>query len=225
VQGAALININRAILAATKLQTTDLSCRRGDTVYTSGAPAHSVYVVKKGALYRFRLLPEGQRLILQFLFRGDGFGYEKGPNHRNSVRALANTQLSVAGRKALLAASAADARSSNLLLAAPARAAVLAEEQSIIRRTMNATERAALFLLEMNDRLSRNGKIDLPMTQRHISGYLGLTPETISRLMKEFKRSKIIRFRDNRPRQIVIHDKKRLAMLASDASDFRWWET
>ena len=90
---------------------------------------------------------------------------------------------------------------------------------------MNATERAALFLLEMNDRLSRNGKIDLPMTQRHISDYLGLTPETISRVMKEFKRAKIIRFRDNRSRQIVIHDKKRLAMLASDASDFRWWET
>jgi hypothetical protein len=43
--------------------------------------------------------------------------------------------------------------------------------------------------------------------------------------MKEFKRAKIIRFRDNRSRQIVIHDKKRLEMLASDASDFRWWVT
>src|SRR5689334_929465 len=85
--------------------------------WSPSAETSSVCQVKKGALCRFRLFPEGQRLILQFLFRGDGFGYEIGPNHRDSVRALANTELSVAGRKALLAASAADARSSNLLFA------------------------------------------------------------------------------------------------------------
>jgi hypothetical protein len=53
-----LININRAILAAAKLQTTDLSCRRGDTVYTSGAPAHFVYVVKKGAVIAADAFPD-----------------------------------------------------------------------------------------------------------------------------------------------------------------------
>jgi len=80
---ALLISLDNAILVSANLQTTDLRYSAGDTVFERGAPAKFVYVVSRGALRRFRPLPRGRRSIRQFLFAGDGFGYEPG-NHRGS---------------------------------------------------------------------------------------------------------------------------------------------
>ena len=180
---------------------------------------------KKGALRRVKLLPGSRRLILQFLFRGDGFGYGLGRLHRDTVQALTSTELVVASRKALMSAATSDARLSKFLFEAAARALNVAEEQTALMRSGIATERTALFLLEMNARLStRDGRVDLPMTRRDISDYLGLTIETVSRTMDEFHRAKIIQFQGQRQRRFVIRDKKRLQHLAADASDFEWWK-
>ena len=78
--------IDRAIFAAAKLHTVELSYDRGETVYEQGAVAQFVYVVDDGALYRFRLMPGDRRSVIQFLFPGDGFGYETGRRHRDTVR-------------------------------------------------------------------------------------------------------------------------------------------
>jgi CRP/FNR family transcriptional regulator len=64
-------------LLTAKLQNIPLRFRPGETVYERGAPANFIYIVTKGALYRYTVLPDGRRLILQFLFPGDVFGYEQ----------------------------------------------------------------------------------------------------------------------------------------------------
>ena len=46
--------------------------------------------------------------------------------------------------------------------------------QSVIIRGRTATERTALFLLEMNTRLAADNEIVLPMGRKDISDYLGL---------------------------------------------------
>jgi CRP-like cAMP-binding protein len=106
------MSIDPKILAAA-VQTTALTYSVDDTVYESGAPAQFVYVVKKGALRRVKLLPRSRRLILQFLLRGDGFGYGLGRLHRDTVQALTSTELVVASRKALMTAATSDARLSS----------------------------------------------------------------------------------------------------------------
>ena len=217
-----MICLDNAVLAAVDAKTTDLSYSVGDIVFERGGPAQFVYVVKRGALCRFRASPEGRRSILQFLFAGDGFGFETGRYHRDTVQALTGTEVLAAGRNALLAASTSP--SSNVLFDAAARAYVMSEEQAILLRGTTATERMALFLLEMNTRLSVRGQFDLPMRRTDISDHLGLTPETVSRAMNEFRRSKIIEFGDQAPRRIVIRDKTRLEQLASAPSEFEWWK-
>jgi CRP/FNR family transcriptional regulator, nitrogen fixation regulation protein len=211
-----LISLDNAILASANLQTTDLSYSAGDTVFERGAPAQFVYVISRGALCRFRPLPRGRRSILQFLFAGDGFGYEPGNHHRDTVQALTDTEVLATGRKGLVAATS-KSRCSEALFFAAARAFVIAEEQSVIVRVTTATERTALFLLEMNTRLAAHNEIVLPMGRKDISDYLGLTLETVSRVMNEFHRAKIIAIRDYTPRRITIRNKARLEKLASDA--------
>jgi CRP/FNR family transcriptional regulator, nitrogen fixation regulation protein len=212
---ALLISLDNAILASANLKTTDLSYRGGDTVFERGTPAQFVYVVSTGALRRFRPLPGGRRSTLQFLFAGDGFGYEPGSHHRDTVQALTDTEVLATGRKGLVAAS--KSRCSEALFFAAARAFVIAEEQSVIVRGRTATERTALFLLEMNTRLAADNEIVLPMGRKDISDYLGLSLETVSRVMNKFHRAKIIEIRDYTPRRITICNKARLEKLASDA--------
>jgi CRP/FNR family nitrogen fixation transcriptional regulator len=217
-----LISIDKAILAAANLQTTHLRYGAGDTIFERGAPAPFVYVVRKGALSRFRSLPGGRRTILQFVFAGDGFGYEPYGYHRDTVQALTNVELLAAESKGLTTAPKAGC--SKALFAAAAWALVVAEEQSVIVRGRTATERTALFLLEMNSRLSAKHQIVLPMGRKDISDYLGLTEETVSRAITEFRRAKIIEISHRAPKRIMIRDKARLEKLASDASDFEWWK-
>jgi CRP/FNR family nitrogen fixation transcriptional regulator len=221
---ALLISIDRVILAAAKLESANLSYERGNTVYERGASAQFIYAVNKGALRRVKPLGGGKQTVLQFLFPGDGFGYELGHRHRDTVQALINTEVVATRKKALLGVAASNVRFACLLFAAAAQAVVLAEEQSLLRG-LPAVERIALFLLEMDARLSkRDRQINLPMNRRDISDYLGLTVETISRIMNELQRTKIVKFQGERQRQIVIRDKKRLQRLASDALGFDWWK-
>jgi len=220
---APLINIDRTILGAAKLPTVELHYRRRETVYEQGALAQFVYLVDQGSLCRFRLMPGDRRSIRQFLFPGDGFGYEIGRHHRDTVQALTPIKVLAVARDALLAAATTDARLSNLLFSAAASAAEAADERADMMRVKNAAERIAQFLLEMEIRLSTRGVIDLPMSRSQIGDYFGVRIETVSRTFSAFQRENIIQYRDRKQQQMVIRDKQRLQQLASDASDFDYW--
>ena len=216
--------IDRTILAAAKLPTISLRFSPGETVYERGAQAQFVYVVVEGALCRFKMLPAGRRRILQFLFPGDGFGFEKGKQRDDTVTALTEAKVICLGKNTLLEAAKSDVRLSNLLFTAAARAAAVATEQSNALRGRKVTEQLALFLLEMDARLSKSGEIDLPMRRQHIADYFGLSMETVSRTFTAFQKARIIDFLDKPKlqRRIVIRDKRRLERFASDAADFSW---
>ena len=213
-----MINAGQKILSAANLKIIDLSYAPGETIYECGAVAQFAYAVDEGALFRSRLLPGGRRSIQQFLFAGDGFGYEVGRHHRDTVQALTHTKVLAAGREALLAAAAFNPKLSNLLISAAASRVLFAEENADILRVGTATEKVSQFLLGMEVRLSFGGEIDLPMHRQHIAAYLGLTLSTVSREFSALRQKKIIEFRDQWQRRIVIRDKPRLQQLALDKS-------
>ena len=214
--------INRTILAAAKLQTIELRFGPGESIYERGAPPQFVYAVDTGALFRMRLLTGDRRSILQFLFPDDGFGYETGRQHRDTVQALTNAKVLAAGREALLAAATSDRRLWNLLFTAATQTVAVAEDQAVLR-VRTASEQIAQFLLEMEVHLSIRGQIDLPMNRRYIADYVGLRLETVSRAFSALQREKIIQFQDVTQRRLVIRDKQRLQLLASGASEFDYW--
>ena len=49
-----------------------------------------------------------------------------------------------------------------------------------------------------------------------IADYVGLTQETVCRTLSAFQREEIIQFRDRAQRRLVIRDKQRLQLLASE---------
>ena len=213
-----MITIDRTILATAKLQTMELSYAKGETVYGRGSSAQLVYVVDEGALCRAKQLSRERKSILQFLLPNDGFGYEIGRLHRDTVRALTRAKILAVETKALLEATTGDAHLSSLLFTAATRAIAIAENEALALRDGTAAERIALFLLEMDTRLSTRGEIDLPMQKGHIAAYLGLSIETVARTLRAFRRQKIIDFR-RRSLRISIRDKQGLLKLAPGISE------
>jgi CRP/FNR family transcriptional regulator, nitrogen fixation regulation protein len=221
--GFTLIKLDRALLTAAKLETIELQYGPDETVYEHGARAQFVYVVDEGALVRLRLLSTSRSSTSEFLFPGEGFGFEIDRNHRDTVQTLKPSKLFAARKEDLLNAATTDRGLAKLLLSAAVGAVLVAEEQSHRLRTMAATEHIALFLIEMERRQSVSRKIDLPMTRYHLADYLGVTIETVSRVLNVLQEEGVIQCLDVRHRQIIIRDKRRLQRLASDASDFDYW--
>jgi CRP/FNR family transcriptional regulator len=72
-----------------------------------------------------------------------------------------------------------------------------AREQMLLLGRKTARERVASFLIGLSAREARlgtpSGHVQLPMTRTDIADYLGLTTETVSRVVTEFRRRGLIR--------------------------------
>ena len=78
------------------------------------------------------------------------------------------------------------------------------ENHMLLLGRKNSQERVAAFLLEMNGRVTGARCLALPMSRRDIADYLGITLETVSRALSDFKQKGYLRFVDTTQRQIVV---------------------
>jgi CRP/FNR family nitrogen fixation transcriptional regulator len=75
----------------------------------------------------------------------------------------------------------------------------------------NAQERIATFLLDMAERLSLSGEVELPMSRQDIADYLGLTIETVSRTLTQLERDGLISIPSSR--RIVFRNRAALDVM------------
>ena len=86
-----------------------------------------------------------------------------------------------------------------------------AHGRTLLLGRMTASERVAAFLLEMFERRDRRKALDLPMSRNDIADYLGLTIETVCRVLSGFRRNGIIAI--PMPYHIELRDRKVLEAL------------
>jgi CRP/FNR family nitrogen fixation transcriptional regulator len=77
---------------------------------------------------------------------------------------------------------------------------------------MTASERVAVFLLDMFERRDHAKVLDLPMSRNDIADYLGLTIETVCRILSALKRNGVISIPNSH--RIELIDREALAVLA-----------
>jgi CRP/FNR family nitrogen fixation transcriptional regulator len=90
------------------------------------------------------------------------------------------------------------------------------ENHMLLLGRKTSRERVAAFLLEMHLRSTAVGVLNLPMNRLDIADYLGLTLETVSRAMSEFRSKDILKFDDRTHRHIAVLDAEALAELADE---------
>lgn len=194
---------------------TTVTVERDRQIHGQGDDAESCYRVLRGCVRVVSLLEDGRRQVSEFLLPGDLLGFDVLDTHdfaaeavtdvvirrypRRMVEALAEKQLGLSRRLRDLAAV-------NLRLA-HARLLMLG------RKT--ASERLAGFLLEMSKRLGRDGAwMELPMSRTDMADHLGLTIETVCRLLAHLRREGTV---DVGRGSIRIADRVALQQMASEA--------
>lgn len=166
--------------------------QRGQTLFYEGDPADTVYRVVGGALRTSRLMPDGRRYVADFLFPGDFVGLSDGPTRSLTADALCDAILVRFSRRQFDATLDTDRRLGRMILTVLSGRLTSAHGRMLLLGRKTAPERVASFLLMMAERKGSD-RIDLPMTREDIADYLGLTIETISRTISQFKAKNIIR--------------------------------
>jgi CRP/FNR family nitrogen fixation transcriptional regulator len=202
------------VLAGHSVFCSEFTYRRGSEIFGEAEPADYSYEVLGGAVRSYRLLSDGRRQINAFHLPGDIFGVENGDAHRFTAEAIIETTARLTRRQSILneiahGKAAATANVLNLIT----RNLQHAESHMLLLGRKTSLEKVAAFLMEMDGRFTATGTIILPMSRRDIADYLGLTLETVSRVLSNLRDQGVITFMGQTQRQIVLLDRRKLAEL------------
>lgn len=178
---------------------TDPLCFHGAgcEIYAQGEKSGNLYRVEFGAVRIYRLLADGRRQISAFHLPGEIFGFEVNPTHHFFAEAICASGI----RTIRTAASSSD--HAGELLPMALQSLVRAQEHLLVLGRQNAAERIAAFLADLSERQGGLRQVDLPMSRMDIADYLGLTIETVSRVLTRLKQKGIINLPSLRRVEIV----------------------
>jgi CRP/FNR family transcriptional regulator len=166
------------------------------TLFEQGRDAPFVSNITSGALRLSKLLPDGRRQVVGFAMPGDFLGLTFQPTHLFTADALTPVKLCQFSRVGFSDLLDKKPRLMRALLTKAALELTLAQDQMVVLGRRTAEEKIASFLMGMRNRYARiNGAsvhVPLPMTRLDIGDYLGLTVETVSRMMTRMARERII---------------------------------
>ena len=163
----------------------------GEEIYGQDETAELICRLVKGSIRTSHLQVDGRRQIGDFYYPGDVFGVETRPEHQFSAEALTTCEVLVVKRTGSVAFE--PARVEKLLWAATATELARTQAHMLLLGRATACERVARFLLDMADRF-RSELVTLPMSRQDMADYLGLTIETVSRMLGRLQADGVVEF-------------------------------
>jgi len=163
-----------------------------------GEPLRMMYVVRVGVFKSAAVCDDGLEQVTGFPMAGDMIGLDAidTGRHPSSVVALEDSEVLALpfARWERWSQESADAR--RIVLHALAREVVRGQQMAVALGSMDPDQRLARFLLDTSERYGCLGysrtRFRLRMTRQDIGSYLGLTLETVSRLLSRFRREGFI---------------------------------
>lgn len=192
---------------------------KGATLVFSGDRATALYIIKKGEIKAFRSLSDGRHQIVGFAGPGDVIGNPQGQESFDcTFEALTDCVLCKSRQNEIAKVSAQYPEFTTAFMDAIANEIRRRGDQAILLGRKSAEERMAAFLIERDDnarfydeRPDESSTITLHMSRRDIADYLGLTIETVSRVLTSFKKRRLIDIKNKT--YITISDRKSLSAL------------
>jgi CRP/FNR family nitrogen fixation transcriptional regulator len=182
----------------------------GEEIHGEGEPAIYGYRIISGIVRTLRVLPDGRRQVEGFHFSGDVFSMELGTIYELSAEAVADSKILVMKRSlidSLLQSNPAVARE---LLIWTFQTLSRAREQMLLLGRKSASEKVASFLLQLE---TTGDDVVIPMCRSDIADYLGLTVETVSRVLAQLERTEAIELPSSR--KIRVQSWAKLSALAA----------
>ena len=188
----------------------------GEYAYRSGDPFSTLFAVRSGVVKTFLLEEDGDEHITGFHFPGELVGLDAIAEgvHSCFARALDTTSLCEIPFEGLddLAGKLPGLRKQLFKLMSQE---IHKDEQERRSQSQSAADpRLASVLVEVSQRLARLGyspyDFRLKISNQDLASYLGLAPETVSRLFRRFRDQGLVTVKS---KQVQIHDFEGLRRL------------
>lgn len=194
----------------------------GEMQILDGDASDHVYNVVSGTLMMTRLGADGRRQILAFLLTGSFIGFSSDQLYRFNVEAVTPSELCRFERKKLEPLFQAYPEMERRFRQMAARVIESSLDLVFTLGRRNATERMSAFLLHLRDMQREEAETapqphhawQIPMTRTDIADYLGLTIETVSRVLSRLKAKGVVRLPTLHTFEIV--DEGRLIAAAGE---------
>lgn len=167
---------------------------RGQVLFHEGDPVTRVFTLTRGTLKLYNLLADGRRHVAGFVHPGGFLGISMDEEHVFSAESLDDAQLCWFPRNGFDGFVDMHAPIERELYRMAAHELASAHQQMVLLGRKTATERLATFLIRLAGE-SGSSVVRLPMSRTDIADYLGLTKETVSRVLSAFRRDRLIRLK------------------------------
>lgn len=188
---------------------------RGTTIFTEGNAVENHYSVFDGVVRLVKLLPDGRRSVVGFLFAGDLFGNSPDNVHSFSAEAVTDLQLCRFPRPKMEPLYDEVPQLKQRLLGIMAQKLLISHRRITDLARKSSDEKLATFLLALygiESLVANDGALQLPMRREDIADYLGLSLETTSRTFSALEKQGIIGFKGRN--NVLIKAPEQLEALA-----------
>lgn len=193
-----------------RLKRGDFACRRGESL-------SCFYGVAYGQVKLVLRAESGEEKVLRVAGAGETFCealvFRARPNHIDAV-ALCETLLLTFPASAVNALLDSDSHFARGMLASLSERMHDLVDGIEANALLNARQRIASYLVALAES-NRSSRVRLPQTKTLIASQLGVTKETLSRLLREFANKGLITIDK---RDILLHDRALLAAAAGTAA-------
>ena len=203
-----------------QFKTDELRVEPGASFLRQGTSSEHLYTVLSGWAFRYKMLDDGRRQILNFALPADMLGLQGTlmQEMEHSVEALTPLVLCVFPRNELWDLYSRFPSLAFDVTWLAAREEQLTDEHMVSLGRRTALERTAFLLLHLYARaeeagMTRNGTIQFPFTQQHLADALGMSLVHTNKTLKRLMATKAVRWQD---RVFSIADRAALAEIAGD---------
>ncbi len=192
--------------------------QKGEHMYRTGDDFTAVYAVRSGAIKAYRITGDGEEQVTGFYFPGeiigmDGISKNKYASSAKALETSAICEIPFSRFEELSRQVPTVQRHFFQLMSQE----ITSDQQLITLLSKNtADERVASLLVSISARNARRNLSDsnfrLPMSRADIGNFLGLTVETVSRVMSRFSKQKLISINN---KDVMLLDINRLKEIAS----------
>lgn len=194
---------------------TTVMVERDREIYGQGEPAHYCWRVLCGCVRMVTLMEDGRRQVGEFLFAGDIFGLDDLAIHEFAAEAVTDVKLRRYPRRMVEAVAESHVALAHRLHTLTLNNLRAAHEHMTLLGRKTAAEKLASFVLEMDRRspTPRPATLALPMSRSDIADHLGLTVETVCRVLAQLKREGVLGITRA---GVELHDRRSLCALACE---------
>ncbi|MCL1125981.1 FNR family transcription factor [Shewanella surugensis] len=175
--------------------------QKGQQIFKAGDSLQSLYALRSGTLKSYTITEQGDEQITGFHLAGDVIGFDSiySGIHQSFSQALETAMVCEIPYSTLDSLSGTLPKLRQQVMRLMSNEIQSDQEMILLLSKKNAEQRLATFLSQLANRFSERGfskkEYRLVMTRGDIGNYLGLTVETISRLLGRFQKANMIQVR------------------------------